>query len=166
MADKSATGITRRREQIERMMLQGMSPSQILEAWNKKYKKDPLAKRTLERDLSEIRKRWREDGKIRKDRDELIEQAVRKSQMVESTAWKTFDSAKTAAEKAGLLRVILDAHGRQAELQGLDAPKRVELTGAEGGPIESSMTVLTPKERRARIDELVSRRGTGASKAP
>lgn len=52
-----------------------------------------------------------------------------------------------------------------AQIKGMmDRTERVEHTGANGGPIETlELSGLTAEERRARIDELISKRGTGTS---
>jgi hypothetical protein len=44
--------------------------------------------------------------------------------------------------------------GHRAKLMGLESPKRVEMTGKDGSPIEISEPPLTKDERRARAIEI------------
>lgn len=50
---------------------------------------------------------------------------------------------------------VLKLMKRRADLLGLDAPTRTELTGKDGGPIESVHAGLTDTERAEKLDALI-----------
>jgi hypothetical protein len=50
---------------------------------------------------------------------------------------------------------VLKLMKRRADLMGLDAPTRTELTGKDGGPIESVHAGLTDTERAEKLDALI-----------
>lgn len=64
--------------------------------------------------------------------------------------WQKATSGSEAAI-AAVLRIM----ERRAAYIGLDAPKRTEVTGADGGPIEVETLVLTEEDRDRRIFEIV-----------
>lgn len=67
--------------------------------------------------------------------------------------WQQARAGDPAAMKAAL-----DVMNRQAQLLGLDAPKRTELTGADGGPIELDQQVtVSEAERDHRILAILER---------
>lgn len=67
--------------------------------------------------------------------------------------WQNARAGDPAAMKAAL-----DVMARQAQLLGLDAPKRTEITGADGGPIELDQQVtVSEAERDHRILAILER---------
>lgn len=78
------------------------------------------------------------------------------------------EMSKTAKGQAGdprFLQGILQCIDRRCKLLGVDAPQRKEITGKDGGPIETkNVDGVTDEERAARIAALLDAaraRGTG-----
>jgi hypothetical protein len=61
--------------------------------------------------------------------------ALRKLEEVEREAWRLQERTKLTGNGDGLKKV-LEVHDRVSRLLGLDAPKRMEMSGPNGKPIE------------------------------
>ena len=169
-----------RRNEIARLYLRGMRQAEIAKQFN-------LNQTTISRDLQAIEQRWMDSALYNFDKVRARELA--RIDQLERTYWDAWlDSRKQkqiqesekeegakARTKANIKREDRDGNPqflagvqwcikRRCTLLGLDAPRRVEVSGPDGGPVETSQ--LTPEERRARIDELNARRGGGADLAP
>lgn len=145
---KTATEIARRREKVEALMLMEFTRYQILELMG------DVPERTLDRDISEIKKKWQADGKDLNHREQLREQMLRKAKKAENKAWVAESKAITSAEKTGAIRTALRAQERQAKLLGLDI-ERVEGTVNLGGKvqIETDLSKLSDEDLIARAEE-------------
>lgn len=118
MAKSSMNDIIRRREKVEALMLMEFTRGQIIDLMPN------VAERTLERDMSDIRKKWQEDAKDLTHRDQLREQMLRKAKKAENKAWQAEAKAAGQSEKVGAIRAALDAQERQSKLLGLDASRQ------------------------------------------
>ncbi len=160
MAGKqNALDIAMRREKIEALMLMEFTTGDILELM------PDMKRRTLERDMEEIRRKWREEGEGLPAREQLREQMVRKARKAENKAWLIEAKSKSYSEKLGAIKAALQAQKRQARLLGLDAPIRTEVSGPEGGPIEVREG-LDEQERAARVAALLAAFGHAPPGSP
>jgi hypothetical protein len=74
---------------------------------------------------------------------------------------RTTDKTERQTGNPALLEKILAAMNRRANLLGLDAPKRTELSGPNKAPLELTVTDLTDDELLQRIREEAVARGSG-----
>lgn len=99
---------------------------------------------------------------VQRDRDAAIAETVGRAADVYIAAMVGRNEAIVEAFMPLALRrgsvqhaqAVLAADKRTAELLGLDAPKRAELTGKDGGPIQHELTLL-----RAAIERHAHREG-------
>jgi predicted transcriptional regulator len=141
--------IASRRQKVAEMYLSGSYQSSIAD-------KLGIDQATVSRDLAELRKEWLERSINHVDQKKAIELA--KLDRLEVTYWEAWERSKQNArtvikrhtpdgnsterkieQKVGnptFLEGVLKCIDRRCQLLGLDAPKRTEMTGKDGGPIE------------------------------
>lgn len=125
-------------------------------------------------DLAAIRKEWRESAL--RDFDAAKMRELEKIDLIESEAWEAYHRSKEERQKAVKEKVEGDTSGRtkvqvttekvdgdprflsqimacidrRCKILGINAPERHELTGKDGGPVqtESSVKIYLPDNRR------------------
>ena len=153
MAKRSTAQIERDRRNIANYYLQGWLQSDIADKLN-------LSQPTISRDISVLQEQWRESSLV--DIDEKKAEELAKIDTLEREYWQAWkrscEDAETVTQKA------IDADGikrreaqnvtkgqagdprflagvqwcinKRCEIIGIDAPKRHELTGAEGNELK------------------------------
>ena len=89
---------------------------------------EPYSLGTINNDIQVLRDEWRE--KKNEDRDEWISRALGAYDEMEKAAWAKGDLSE--------VRYVWKA---RRTMLGLDAPQRQEISGPEGGPIETRDTI-------------------------
>jgi len=118
--------IERRRQAVASLRLRGLSEREIaakLPELGIRNGEKSWCRSTINIDLTELRKEWRENAK--EDTAVLIAEEQAQLFEVRRVAWENGD-----------LETVLKSHDRLAKLLGLNAPNRIGIGGLEGGPVE------------------------------
>lgn len=149
---------------IAEMTLKGKNQYQIAEVVG-------ISREQVSRDMKKVRRDWAE--KRDQDTTKHIAKELAKLDLVIEKAWDEFDASKVKKETTfkemndpndsskgskvyikketqngnpAYLVTIQNCIKKRAELLGLDAPKRTELTGPNGEPLETNYTIVMEYE--------------------
>ena len=134
--------IEKRREIVAYWRLRRKSIRQIADILTKEGE-FPAGRTTIMRDLEAIRAEWKANHQ--RDIAEHQSSQLARLEEVQREAWKEENYS-----------LVLQAHDRITRLLGSDAPKRTELTGLNGGPLE----VADIPGARSKLLELIERKIT------
>ena len=154
--------IVRRRQQVAELYVQGWSQSAIAERVG-------ISQATVCDDLKCIRADWRQSAV--RDFDQARDKELAKLDRIEREAWAAWERSQKPQQSAVIqgdgaqqptrktlknqngdpryLELAMKCIAARRAILGLDAPQKLEHTGAEGKPI--AVTVESPNERAARI---------------
>jgi hypothetical protein len=151
--------------EIERLALQNVPHLEIARRINAQ-RRYTLSRQTITHDLGKLAARYEatalEGVGVQRAR------AFRRLDLTESEAWQAWEKSQKLKEpNSGFLRLVLDCHDRRCKLAGLEAPSRVELSGANGGPIELQAGPLTEPRKLEILRRHIARlEQAEAAKAP
>jgi hypothetical protein len=120
---KTATGVAERRRKVAAMDLRHVDQLDIAQALG-------VDRSTVSRDITALRTSWRVDAAA--DVQERIAREDAELDSMERDCAIEFAKSKDR----GWLQTRLAIKDRRASLLGLDAPKRTEISGRNGGPID------------------------------
>lgn len=150
--------MAQRREMVARLRLRGLSQREICHALSHPTKgiinpqtNKPYSIATINADCQFLVKQWQEN--MTAAEDTRLSRILAEIQEVRREAWRTGD-----------LNILVRAIKQEVDLFGLEAPKKSEIAGPGGGPIQTeSINSLTEDERVAAIsailDAVRARRG-------
>jgi hypothetical protein len=155
--------IVRRRQQVAELYVQGWSQMAIAEHLG-------ISQATVCDDLKRIRNDWRQSAV--RDFDQARDKELAKLDRIEREAWAAWERSQKPAQSAVIqgegaqqptrktlknqngdprfLELAMKCIAARRAILGLDAPQRLEHTGAEGKAI--AITIESPDERAARIE--------------
>jgi hypothetical protein len=136
------TKIIDRRQRVAALYLRGRTQTSIAEELG-------CDQATVSRDLASLRGEWKESAL--RDFDEAKALELARVDALESEAWSAWEAGKKPAAGgkgkdqggAEYLRVVAWCIARRCAIFGLDAPKRNELTGPGGKPLQSETKLTT-----------------------
>ena len=144
--------------EVEAMALKGISRAEIITTLAKKrgYK---ISRSQLGYDLQKLKAEWKARA-TSAFADEKAE-SLAELKLLRSEAWRAFENSKRDPKFIASILSILE---RRAKLLGLDGPAKLELSGPNGGPIESAnveaFDVVTSREiLRRHLDRMNQRPG-------
>jgi hypothetical protein len=165
--------IAARRSQVAALLLQGVTNQYDIAARLGLPK--AAGQRMVSRDIAAITQEWR--GRAALQLDEAKGKELARIDQVEAAAWvgwerslqnaETTEAAVSGDRKSGkkvskgqagdpqFLRVVLDCVAQRRALLGLDAPKRTEVTGADGEAAAVNVSVSMEDFRKLPPDEKV-----------
>lgn len=149
-------------------------PESTLRTWKEQAEKDEeFTKLRAKKKAEFVEKAWQSIEKALKLGERRLERALKH----EAELDELIEEIEADSKMNGNLKATLIMKIRTLQIQGIrdistfvgtlydkqalaagEATGRQEHTGRDGGPIEVSN--LTPEERKARIDELIQKRGT------
>jgi hypothetical protein len=130
--------------QVEEALLAGRSHSWCMETYAEAW---GVTERQVQNYLARVEAQWRERAPTATP--ELRAQARERVQMLMRTAL-----ASNADGVPGALGAAMKAADMLNKIDGVYAPEKVEHSGAV------DVTAMTPAQRRARMDELLAKRGS------
>jgi hypothetical protein len=118
--------------EVETLALKGISRSEIITTLAEKrgYK---ISRSQLGYDLAKLKADWKARA-VSAFADEKAE-SLAELKLLRSEAWRAFENSKRDPKFIAAILSILE---RRAKLLGLDGPAKLELSGPNGGPIESA----------------------------
>jgi hypothetical protein len=118
--------------EVEAMALKGVPRSKIITtlAAKRGYK---ISRSQLGYDLAKLKSEWKARASSA-FADEKAE-SLAELKLLRSEAWRAFENSKRDPKFIASILSILE---RRAKLLGLDGPAKLELSGPNGGPIESA----------------------------
>lgn len=118
---KKAELETRRRD-VARLYNRRFTQEQIAEALG-------VNQSTVSRDIAVLLERWQ--GQQQDEIDTVIARELVELDLMEKELWTQWQATKDSK----VMRLVLDVKKRRADLLGLDAPQRQEVTGKDGGDL-------------------------------
>jgi hypothetical protein len=165
-------------EQVTEMYLRGKFQSEIAVALK-------ISQPQVSYDVAIIQKRWRKSSLVNWDKARAKE--LERIDSLEREYWAAWEASKTERTKTrqetdgtldknkkltvkkastekeqrdgnpAFLAGVIACIDRRCKLLGLDAPTKSELTGKDGGPIETKDASITDEDRAARIVAIFDR---------
>lgn len=99
-----------------------------------------VSEKTIDRDVRAIRDEW--EASARESIDAHVASELAALDEVERRLWRDHLSQEPIDQNG--VRSLLQVHDRRARLLGLDRPRRVEVTGADGQPLIPPVIDDTP----------------------
>jgi len=143
MATGQTEQILKRREIVARLRLRGLTIRQISDALKNTAMDGGTGKTTVAEDIDAIKAQWREHAQA-----DIAEHQAGQLALLEEVQREAWEEENHA--------LVLQTHDRITRLLGSDAPKRTELTGLNGGPLE----VADIPGARSKLLELIERKIT------
>lgn len=129
--------IAARRERIAVLLVAKMPRSVICQRVG-------ISERTLYRDITAIKEMWQE--RASEQIGVLVAEELATLTEVDRRLWAEQLASSPIDPKA--IETLLKVHDRRVRLLGMDKPQRVEITGADGGPLMIEM------DNEALLDEI------------